>query len=208
VKITAIATLTLVAAVASNAIAQAPARPAATRDTAVFAGGCFWGIQAVFERVTGVTATVSGFSGGTAVRPSYDDVSTGNTGHAESVEVIYDPARVTYNTLLKVFFGVALDPTELNHQGPDDGTQYRSALFVRNATQKAQAQAYIAELTRNKVWSKPIVTEVTPFKAFYAAESYHQGFYDANPTYPYIVYNDKPKVEALKKKFPTLYNGK
>jgi len=177
------------------------------RDTAVFAGGCFWGIQAVFERIKGVTATTAGFAGGTVPSPSYDLVSTGTTGYAESVEVIYDPAQVSYLTLLRVFFAVGLDPTELNRQGPDVGTQYRSALFVRNAAQQAAARSYIAQLTQQHVYSRPIVTEVTPLDKFYPAEDYHQHYFDTNPDNPYIVYNDKPKVEQLKKQFPALYRS-
>jgi peptide-methionine (S)-S-oxide reductase len=193
----------------ATAMPVRPAMPslATRRDTAVFAGGCFWGIQAVFERIKGVTATTAGFAGGTIPHPSYELVSTGTTGYAESVQVIYDPSQVTYDTLLKVFFAVALDPTELNYQGPDHGTQYRSALFYRNAAQQAAARAYIAELTRAHAYGRPIVTEVTPLKTFYPAESYHQHFYDKNPDYGYIVYNDKPKVEQLKQRFPQLYRA-
>ncbi len=177
------------------------------RDTAVFAGGCFWGIQAVFERIRGVTATTAGFAGGTAPSPSYEQVSTGTTGYAESVEVVYDPAQVSYLTLLRVFFAVGLDPTELNRQGPDVGTQYRSALFVRNAAQQAAARSFLADLTRQHAYSRPIVTEVTPLTRFYPAEDYHQHFFDTHPDYPYIVYNDKPKVEQLRKQFPALYRS-
>ncbi len=204
--IAAFTALALLAGAPGTAPATPPPAVAAARDTAVFAGGCFWGIQAVFERIKGVTATTAGFAGGTVPHPSYELVSTGSTGHAESVQVIFDPSQVSYETLLKVFFAVALDPTEVNRQGPDVGTQYRSALFVRNAAQQAAARAYIAGLTQRHVYSRPIATEVTPLKAFYPAEDYHQHFFDTHPDYLYIVYNDKPKVEQLKKQFPALYH--
>jgi peptide-methionine (S)-S-oxide reductase len=180
----------------------------ATRDTAVFSGGCFWGVQAVFARVKGVVNATSGYAGGTLARPSYEQVSSGTTGHAESVQVIYDPAKVTYDQLLDVFFTVAHDPTELNRQGPDEGTQYRSAIFFRGAAQERAAHAYIARLTAAKAFPRPIVTQVAALAAFYPAEAYHQNYFDLHPDQPYIVYNDKPKVEALKKKFAALYNGK
>ncbi|HEY4099502.1 MAG TPA: peptide-methionine (S)-S-oxide reductase MsrA [Gemmatimonadales bacterium] len=194
-------------------LAAATARPAAASpvtaaDTAVFAGGCFWGIQAVFARVKGVISATSGYSGGHLTRPSYEEVSTGTTGHAESVQVVYDPARVSYDQLLQVFFTVAHDPTELNRQGPDEGTQYRSAIFFRTPAQKQAADAYIARATQAKTYSHPIVTQVMQFTAFYPAEGYHQNFYDKNPTYPYIVINDKPKVEHLKQEFPALYQAR
>ncbi len=182
------------------ALASAPAR-----DTAVFAGGCFWGVQAVFEHVKGVISSTSGYAGGTVSDPGYELVSTGTTGHAESVQVIYDPSKITYGELLKVFFSVAHNPTELNYQGPDHGTQYRSAIFYTNAEQAKLAKAYIAQLTAAKVYPAPIVTEVSQLKKFYAAEDYHQGYLDKHPDQPYIVYNDIPKVEALKKEFPALY---
>ncbi len=192
------------------ATAASPARAATppvtvAPDTAVFAGGCFWGVQAVFERVRGVISSTSGYAGGRGDKPTYDDVSTGTTGYAESVRVVYDPAQVSYQQLLQVFFAVALDPTERNRQGPDVGTQYRSALFVRNAAQRQAATAYIAELTRKHVYARPIVTEVTDLNAFHEAEAYHQRFYDLHPDYPYIVINDKPKVAQLKARFPGLY---
>ncbi|HEY3933881.1 MAG TPA: peptide-methionine (S)-S-oxide reductase MsrA [Gemmatimonadales bacterium] len=186
----------------------ATAAAAAPADTAVFAGGCFWGIQAVFARVKGVISATSGYSGGHLGHPSYDEVSTGTTGHAESVEVVYDPARVSYDQLLAVFFTVAHDPTELNRQGPDEGTQYRSAIFYRNPDQQRAAQAYIARATQAKTYSRPIVTQITAFTAFYPAEAYHQNFYDTHPTYPYIVINDKPKVEHLRQQFPSLYQAR
>jgi peptide-methionine (S)-S-oxide reductase len=178
------------------------------RETVVFAGGCFWGIQAVFEHVKGVISATAGYSGGTLKSPSYEEVSTGRTGHAESVQVVFDPSVVTFGTLLKVFLTVAHDPTELNRQGPDDGTQYRSAIFYTTDEQKTIAKSYIDELTKAKVYPKPIVTEVTPFKAFYKAEEYHQDFYLKNPTYPYIVINDLPKVGRLKQQMPDVYAEK
>jgi peptide-methionine (S)-S-oxide reductase len=181
---------------------------AATRDTAVFAGGCFWGVQAVFERIRGVVGSTAGFAGGTVARPSYEQVSTGTTGHAESVQVVYDPAVVSYDQLLQIFFAVALDPTELNYQGPDHGTQYRSAVFFRNSTQQRAAAAYIAKLTAEKRYNRPIVTQVAALNGFYSAESYHQHFFDNNPDDAYIVINDKPKVAALKAQFPQWYTGK
>jgi len=182
------------------ALSAAPAR-----DTAVFAGGCFWGIQAVFQHVKGVISATSGYAGGTAANPSYEQVSEGDTGYAESVEVVYDPSVVTYGDLLKVFFSVAHDPTELNRQGPDWGTQYRSAIFYMSATQEKLAKSYIAQLTQAKAFPKPIVTEVSPLKKFWPAESYHQDYLNKHPTQPYIVINDIPKVEALRVQYPGLY---
>ena len=184
---------------------DAALQPAAARDTAVFAGGCFWGIEAVFEHVKGVISSTSGYSGGQAGTADYEQVSSGTTGHAESVQVIYDPSVVTYGQLLKVFFSVAHNPTELNYQGPDHGTQYRSAIFYANAEQEKLAKDYIAQLTKAKVFSAPIVTQVTPLVKFYAAEDYHQDYLDKHPDQPYIVYNDIPKVKALKAEFPSLY---
>ena len=177
----------------------------AKSETVVFAGGCFWGIQAVFEHIKGVTKATAGYSGGNVPNPSYEQVSSGTTGHAESVEVVYDPTKITFGQLLKVFFSVALDPTELNRQGPDDGTQYRSAIFYETPDQQRIAKAYIDQLTQARAFPKPIVTEVTPYKAFYRAEDYHQDFAMKNPDYPYIVVNDAPKVANLKKEFPNLY---
>jgi peptide-methionine (S)-S-oxide reductase len=176
--------------------------------TAVFAGGCFWGIEAVFENVKGVTDSVSGYAGGSAESAKYDQVSRGSTGHAEAVRVTYDPSQVTYGQLLKVFFAVAHDPTQLNRQGPDFGTQYRSAIFFANADQQRVAQAYIKQLQAAKSFDKPIVTEVTALKAFYAAEEYHQNYLVQHMTQPYIVINDLPKLAALKKELPKLYAGK
>jgi len=176
--------------------------------TAVFAGGCFWGIEAVFENVKGVTDAVSGYSGGSLPSPSYEQVSSGLTGHAESVRVTYDPSQVTYGQLLKVFFAVAHDPTQLNRQGPDTGTQYRSAIFYANAEQQRVAQAYIAQLTQAKSFPRPIVTQVAALKAFYPAEAYHQNYLVQHPEQPYIVINDLPKLAALKEELPQLYSGR
>jgi peptide-methionine (S)-S-oxide reductase len=183
--------------------ADAAAEPG-TKSTAVLAGGCFWGVAGVFERVKGVSDVVSGFAGGQSSTAQYETVSTGTTGHAESVKITYNPSQISYGTLLKVFFAVAHDPTEKNRQGPDYGTQYRSAIFYTNDYQKHVAEAYIAELDNAHVFRHPIATQVVPLKGFYAAEAYHQHFLDRNPTYPYIVVNDLPKIEELKKQFPDL----
>jgi peptide-methionine (S)-S-oxide reductase len=172
--------------------------------TAVFAGGCFWGVAAVYERLNGVTNVVSGFSGGAAYTAHYEVVSSGITGHAESVQVTYDPSHISYGKLLEVFFAVAHDPTELNFQGPDHGTQYRSAIFFADPEQKRIAEAYIHQLDAAKVFPKPIVTKVVPLNGFYAAEEYHQHYYDRNPNNPYIVYNDVPKVKHLEQQYPQL----
>lgn len=173
-------------------------------QTAVLAGGCFWGVEGVYERVKGVTKVVSGFAGGAKSTAHYEEVSTGTTGHAESVAIVYDPSQVTYGQLLKIFFSVVHDPTELNRQGPDSGTQYRSAIFYTNDEQKKVAEAYIKQLDEAKIFRHPIVTQVVPLKGFYAAEKYHQHFLDNNMNYPYIVYNDLPKLAALKKYYPEL----
>jgi peptide-methionine (S)-S-oxide reductase len=170
----------------------------------VLAGGCFWGLEAVFERLRGVSSVVPGFAGGNAIDAHYDIVSTGTTGHAESVKITYDPAQISYATLLKVYFSVATDPTQLNRQGPDEGTQYRSEIFYTTSEQQHVAQATIAQLGAAHTFGSPIVTKVEALRGFYAAEAYHQHFYDRNPNYPYIVFNDKPKVEALRAKFPQL----
>lgn len=179
--------------------------PAKSHETAVLAGGCFWGVQAVFEHLKGVKSVTSGYSGGLVKSPSYESVSTGLTGHAESVSITYDPSKITYGQLLMIFFSVAHDPTQLNRQGPDTGSQYRSEIFYSSEEQKRIAEAYIAQLKAAKVYSRPIVTKVEPFKAFYAAEAYHQDFLRNNPENPYIVYNDLPKLENLKKDFPEFY---
>ena len=176
--------------------------PASKTATAVFAGGCFWGVEAVFERLKGVSNAVSGFAGGKKETAHYERVSNGNTGHAESVQVTFDPSQITYGQLLQVFFSVAHDPTELNRQGPDEGTQYRSAIFCTDDEQKRVAEAYIKQLNDAKAFRRKIVTQVTPLNGFYAAEAYHQHYFNLHPTEPYIVYNDRPKVEELKKQFP------
>lgn len=182
-----------------------PAGVQASSDTAVFAGGCFWGVEAVFEHLAGVSSAVSGYAGGSAPAPSYQAVSTGATGHAESVQVIYDPSQVSYDQLLQVFFTVAHDPTELNRQGPDVGTQYRSAIFYRNPAQHEAADRYIAKLEQAGIYREPIVTEVSALEAFHPAEGYHQDYLVRHPTQPYIVINDQPKLEALQRQFPSLY---
>ncbi len=188
-----------------------PLAVAAGKETAVFAGGCFWGTQAVFERVKGVIETTAGYAGGSARTATYDQVTTETTGHAESVEVVYDPSRITYGQLLRIFFSVAHDPTELNRQGPDVGTSYRSAIFYTNDEQKRIATAYIAQLDTAQIFPKRIVTEITPLKGFYRAEEYHQDYALKNPTSPYIQICDLPKIRALRQQFPELfvdYKGK
>ena len=176
-----------------------------TQQKAVFAGGCFWGTQAVFERVKGVTHTTAGYAGGSASTATYDQVTTETTGHAESVEVVYDPSKITYGQLLRIFFSVAHDPTQLNRQGPDVGTSYRSAIFYVGDDQKRIATAYISQLDNAKVFPNPIVTEVTPLKGFYRAEDYHQDYALHNPQNPYIQVCDRPKIESLKQQFPELF---
>jgi peptide-methionine (S)-S-oxide reductase len=178
----------------------------ATEDTAVLAGGCFWGVDAVYKHVKGVKSVVSGFAGGDVASPSYEQVSSGDTGHAESVQIIYDPSQVSYGKLLQIFFSVAHDPTQLNRQGPDVGTQYRSAIFYKNAQQQQVAESYIKQLTAAKTFSRPIVTQVAKLHGFYPAEAYHQNYLALHPNQPYIVINDQPKVAALKKQFPDVYN--
>ena len=177
-------------------------------QTAVLAGGCFWGVEAVFEQLKGVSDVVSGFAGGSQFTAHYTVVSTGVTGHAESVKITYDPATISYGQLLKVFFAVAHDPTELNRQGPDEGTQYRSSIFYANDDQKAIADAYIQQLNNAHVFKRPIVTTVAPLNGFYAAEDYHQDFIVHHPDYPYVVVNDLPKLRALKSEFPELVKKK
>jgi peptide-methionine (S)-S-oxide reductase len=176
----------------------------AAPQTAVLAGGCFWGVEAVFEQMNGVTDVVSGFAGGSQLTAHYSIVSSGATGHAESVRITFDPAKVTYGQLLKVFFAVAHDPTELNRQGPDDGPQYRSSIFYANDDQKTIADAYIHQLNSAHVFIRPVVTTVVPLKGFFPAEDYHQNFLARNPDYPYIVVNDLPKLRALRAEFPEL----
>jgi peptide-methionine (S)-S-oxide reductase len=179
-----------------------------THQTAVLAGGCFWGVEAVFEQLKGVKEVLSGFAGGSRVTAHYEIVSSGVTSHAESVQITYDPAVITYGQLLKVFFAVAHDPTELNRQGPDEGTQYRSAIFYANGDQKAVAESYVKQLSEAKVFTRAIVTTVVPLEGFYAAEEYHQNFLARHPDNPYIVVNDLPKLRALKAEFPELLKNK
>jgi peptide-methionine (S)-S-oxide reductase len=178
-----------------------------SQETLVLAGGCFWGVQAVFQHVKGVVSATSGYSGGASNTAEYEVVSTGKTGHAESVRVVYDPSKITYGELLKVFFSVALDPTQLNRQGPDEGTQYRSAIFYANDEQKRIAEAYIAQLDQAKAFPRPIVTQVVALKGFYPAEAYHQNYATLHPDNPYIRYNDLPKVAHLQEQFPNLYQA-
>jgi peptide-methionine (S)-S-oxide reductase len=194
-------------AVPAPAVDQ-PKAASPAKQTAVIAGGCFWGIQAVFQHVKGVISATSGYSGGSVNHPDYEMVSSGRTGHAESVKIVYDPSKVTYGELLRVFFSVAHDPTELNRQGPDEGTQYRSIIFYGDDEQKKIADAYIAQLDQAHVYSQKIVTQVVPFQAFYPAEAYHQNYAIQHPNDPYIMYNDAPKVADLHKEFPELYTGK
>ena len=202
-----------------TACATAAALPPPTNDiapsagaqtaTAVFAGGCFWGIEGVFENVKGVKEAVSGFAGGSRLTAQYDIVSTGMTGHAESVKITYDPSQITYGKLLQIFFSIAHDPTELNRQGPDEGTQYRSAIFYVNDDQKRVAADYIRQLTDAKAFKRKIVTQITPLNnGFYPAGAEHQHYLERNPYDPYIAINDMPKVRNLKKDFPELWTGK
>lgn len=185
-----------------------PAGSATGLQTAVLAGGCFWGVEAVFDNLRGVQSATSGYSGGTAATANYEAVSTGATAHAESVKVIYDPAKVSYGQLLKVYFSIAHDPTQLNRQSPDSGPQYRSAIYAATPAQQKVASAYIAQLSAAKVFPAPIVTTVEPLQAFYPAEAYHQNYLSRHPNEPYIVYNDAPKLVALKAMFPALYAGR
>jgi peptide-methionine (S)-S-oxide reductase len=187
---------------------DSPLAKAPAEATAVVAGGCFWGIQAVFQHVKGVTRAISGYSGGSATTAKYEIVGSGRTGHAESVEITYDPSQISYGQLLKIFFTVAHDPTQLNRQGPDTGPQYRSAIFYKSEEQQRIAQAYIAQLDQAKSFSRLIVTEITPLKAFYGAEAYHQNYASRHPSDPYIFINDAPKVAHLKQQFPQMYVNK
>jgi peptide-methionine (S)-S-oxide reductase len=188
---------------ASAVLALAAAAPQA-RERVVLAGGCFWGMQAVFEQLRGVDSATAGYAGGSASTAHYDEVSTGTTGHAESVEIVYDPSRISFEQLLDVYFLVAHDPTELNRQGPDDGTQYRSEIYYTTSAQREAAQQYIARLNRRHVYSAPIVTLVAQLPAFYAAEGYHQDYVAHHPYEPYVLINDRPKLAALHQKFPSL----
>jgi peptide-methionine (S)-S-oxide reductase len=209
-------TLALTFTCCTAAYADAPLRlPAPAADqadtrasaTAIFAGGCFWGVEGVFSHVRGVTRVVSGYHGGSAATATYDQTSDGNTGHAESVQVTYDPRVVSYGTLLRVYFSVITDPTELNRQGPDSGTQYRSALVPANASQRSVATAYIAQLSRGRHWTQPIVTRVEPPLRFYPAEAYHQDFMERHPDHGYIERWDAPKLAALRAIYPDLYRA-
>ena len=199
----------LLRAIAPSGASAASAAPAATAapkgsEQLVLAGGCFWGMEAVFEQLKGVSDVVAGYSGGAADTAHYEMVSTGQTGHAESVEITYDPSKITLDQLFGVFFLVAHDPTELDRQGPDDGSQYRSVVFYADAVQKKAAEAYVQRLTDAKTFSAPIVTQIVPFKAFYPAEAYHQHFVEQHPDYPYVVFNDLPKLKRLHETFPDL----
>ena len=179
--------------------------PSATTETAVFAAGCFWGVQGVFQHVQGVTSVLSGYAGGDEGTAQYETVSSGTTGHAESVRIAFDPSKISYGRLLQIYFSVAHDPTELNRQGPDRGTQYRSAIFPINADQAQVARDYIAQINRTDTFGKPLATTIEPLKAFYPAESYHQDYLTLHPDQPYIAINDLPKVKNLKRSFPTVY---
>jgi peptide-methionine (S)-S-oxide reductase len=182
-------------------------KAAGPAQTAVLAGGCFWGVQGVFEHVRGVQKVVAGYAGGERSTAQYETVSSGTTGHAESVKITFDPAAISYGQILQIAFSVVHDPTQLNRQGPDAGTQYRSAIFYADDTQKRIAQAYISQLDQSHVFSHPIVTRVDPLKGFYAAEDYHQDYLIHNPTQPYVAYYDIPKIENFKRTFPELYSG-
>src|SRR5246500_5688595 len=186
---------------------DAPLAIAKVQQTAVLAGGCFWGVQAVFEHLKGVRSVTAGYSGGHVNSPGYEMVSSGLTGHAESVNITFDPSQISYGQILMIFFSVAHDPTQLNRQGPDDGTQYHSAIFYSNEEQRRIATAYVEQLDAAKVYSRKIVTEVVAFKAFFRAEDYHQDYLQTHTDQPYIVYNDLPKLEHLKKQFPDLYRN-
>jgi peptide-methionine (S)-S-oxide reductase len=211
------ASLALAACAASASASEEPvAAPAATRiarekpglKTAIFAGGCFWGVEGVFSHVRGVKGAVSGYHGGSAATAHYDSITAGGTGHAEAVKITYDPAVVRYDQLLRIFFAVVADPTLKNRQGPDVGTQYRSALVPLGAEQTAVARAYLAQLDASGLWSKPIVTRIEAYRAFYPAEAYHQDFMARNPRHPYILRWDAPKVAALKAMFPEFYRAR
>ena len=180
---------------------------AASTEVAVLAGGCFWGVQGVFQHIDGVSSAVSGYAGGARDTAHYEMTSSGTTGHAESVQITFDPHRISYGRILQIYFSVAHDPTELNHQGPDTGTQYRSAIFPQTPEQVRLATAYIAQLNQAKVFASPIVTTIEPDKAFYPAEAYHQDYLTLHPTQPYIAINDLPKVRAVEQLFPNLYRS-
>jgi peptide-methionine (S)-S-oxide reductase len=208
----ALAAVAMLAGRSSSAATMVPAAdpgagltPAAGEEVAIFSGGCFWGVQAVFQHMKGVKSAVSGYTGGSLKNPDYEQVSTGTTGHAESVRITFDPSQVSYTDLLRVFFSVATDPTELNYQGPDHGTQYRSVIWYTTPDQQRAAKAYIDQLTKAKVYQNKIVTEVMPAQPFYNAEAYHQDYATLHPDDRYIAYNDAPKVENFKKLLPSLY---
>jgi peptide-methionine (S)-S-oxide reductase len=186
---------------------DAPLASAKARETAVLSGGCFWGVQAVFQHLKGVVSSTSGYSGGAAKTAHYEDVSSGETGHAESVKIVFDPSQISYGQILMIFFSVGHNPTELNRQGPDYGTQYRSSIFYSSDQQKKIAEAYIAQLNAAKIYSQPIVTQVVALQAFYAAEDYHQDYLKHHPYEPYIMINDQPKLTSLKKQYPDLYRN-
>lgn len=207
----ALAACSVTPATENSASVPAPTvdeKTSARTETAVLAGGCFWGVQAVFQHVKGVSNAVSGYTGGERATAHYDQVGTGSTGHAESVQVTFDPSVVSYGTLLRIYFSVAHDPTQLNYQGPDHGTQYRSTIFPMSASQARVARAYIKQLDAAKTFPEPIVTTVEPDRAFYPAEGYHQNYLVEHPNEPYILINDKPKVKALKQLFPNVYRTK
>lgn len=207
-KVSAGSSLATVAGTVPNPKVDAPLAAAKGEQTAVLAGGCFWGVDAVFKHVKGVLRVESGYAGGSPDTAQYETVSSGQTGHAESVHITYDPSQITYGQLLKVFFAVAHDPTELNRQGPDTGPQYRSVIFYANAEQKRIAESYIAQLDQAKVFSSKIVTQVVALKSFNEAESYHQNYLATHRDEPYIIYNDLPKLEKLRKQLPELYKEK
>ncbi len=194
-------------AIPAPAVDEAASDGQATSETAVLAGGCFWGVQGVFQHVSGVTSAVSGYSGGEKSTAHYEMVGSGGTGHAESVRVTFDPRKISYGRILQIYFSVAHDPTQLNRQGPDVGTQYRSAIFPANAEQARVAKAYIAQLNQARVYNAAIVTKIEPGREFYAAEDYHQDYMTLHPAQPYIVFNDLPKIDDLKEMFPDLYRA-
>lgn len=205
-------TLVAFAGASASSAVTAPAptidsRTSAPREVAVLAGGCFWGVEGVYRHVKGVTAVTSGYSGGAASTAHYEMTGSGTTGHAEAVRIEFDPAKISYGRILQIYFSVVADPTQKNRQGPDSGTQYRSALFPLSPAQARVARAYIAQLSAARLFARPIVTTVEPFKGFYAAEGEHQNFMARNPTYPYIVVNDRPKVEALQRQFPAAWHS-
>jgi peptide-methionine (S)-S-oxide reductase len=194
-------------AIPAPAVDEPPAENAAATETAVLAGGCFWGVQGVFQHVSGITNAVSGYAGGEAKTAHYETVGTGGTGHAESVQITYDPGKISYGRILQIYFSVAHDPTQLNRQGPDVGTQYRSAVFPANPEQARIAKAYIAQLNQARVFDAAIVTKIEPGREFHAAEDYHQDFMTKHPFHPYIAYNDLPKIDDLKRLFPDAYRA-